>query len=197
MGPARNRAAAEAGVEMSSEDPSLEIAPDSVSPAPLPRVVIDTRVEVGVEELRLLLFGDGSELAGRFSRLVGRSSVQTGRWEAAAGSSGRCWERVTQYQAAKTALVKAHWATESQRLLATHDGYVVDVRTSTPDVPYGDSFATLLRYQLTSQGRHSSNLVISWDLSWSGRPPMVSSMVTAGAARGIQSHFDALVELLQ
>eukprot|EP00966_Prymnesium_polylepis_P258487 5970805-Prymnesium_polylepis.1 len=170
-----------------------------------------------VRSLVGLLFTERSPFTGTFMERVGRSNITVGEW-ACEGSS--C-VRTVSYVGKKAGVVPEHDAIEEQHLKRLPGGEcVVNVRTSTPRVPFGNTFVTVVQYSLSDPAAADSGdeqraqvpraaaerkgrpgapaartrVVVSWDLVWRGRPPVVGGMVRSGARQGLKANFDAFAE---
>jgi len=156
-----------------------------------------------IPQLVAVLFTDRSPFPSAFNERVGRSNVTVGEW----ACDGTKCVRTVSYIGEKTALVPEHAATEKQQLRLLPGGEcVVSVRTLTPRVPFGDKFVTVLQYQLASSlpdqapfdstGVEQTQVAVSWDLEWRGRPPAVAGMIRSGAGKGLKANFDAFARVL-
>ena len=151
-----------------------------------------------------------SSFLAHFAQRARRSQMQIGPWlsdERIGRSSDRAELRIISYRAPKSALVRAHGVTEYQRLIVSrargsaHEAsVVVDVCVDTPEVPYGATFRTRLRYVLApSPGVAGGvSLRISWELEWGDGAPtgMQAAMVRNGARGGLRRHFQQFEEAL-
>jgi hypothetical protein len=62
----------------------------------------------------------------------------------------------------KSTMVKANMATEHQTYaVKSGGGYVIGVRTDTPDVPFGSSFQTLVQFKLLPAENKKQTTLVS------------------------------------
>ncbi|KAI9204558.1 uncharacterized protein BJ171DRAFT_618603 [Polychytrium aggregatum] len=85
-------------------------------------------------------------------------------------------------------MVKAKEADVNQKetISTRNEGivYVIDAQSQTPGVPYGDSFALLMRYCITWVTKDSCKLLITGGVKWF-KSPMVKGIIKSAAVKGI------------
>lgn len=161
-------------------------------PAGLEWVLVDEVVNAGVHKLNKLLFDENSNFMQTFTAAKGYTAVSISPWD----DEGK---RDVCYTCPKSALIKSYRATEKQEYtLKSSGGYVVCVRSLTPDAPYGNTFEVLVQFKLTPDiDKRRSHLEISAEMKWLSNPYM-KRMVRNGAKDGLMSTYKLYVsELLK
>jgi hypothetical protein len=64
--------------------------------------------------------------------------------------------------------------------------YVVDIRSQTPGMPYGDTFALVTRYCITWVSRSSCQLLVTCGIEWIKSAGMLKSIIQSNAIKGLQ-----------
>lgn len=86
---------------------------------------------------------------------------------------------------------------DSQTLRSPSDGVcVLDSYVRTPTVPYGDKFATSVRYVVEADaaiGSSNSRLRVSFDTLWIDKRPLVAPAIKRAVAKQMRANF-GLVE---
>jgi len=165
--------------------------------------VLDVTYPVDARTLRSTLFDDKSSFAKAFSKHTGRSNETHGKWRHKQG----CWERDNSYTAARTALVGAHQVLETQWMtIAKHDCCTVDACALTPDVPFGETFVTKVRVCVAPADLDDADgsgcavgarLMVSYELAWVDKPPVLKGAILSGARKGMRRSYDQYTAVLE
>ena len=204
------------GDEAEDEDshaPSPLSAPISFPP-PLANRIVDEVFPVKFRTLRSAMLSTGSELMREQHKRMKYTSVSVSPWmetgnEADARPNleigqrkfdgplkGGVWRTVT-YIMPRSAIMKANNVTETQ--VITHfssRGFILEVDTYTPEVPFGETFRTSILYLVEGREDGATWLSISSACAFTGKRPFIAGQIEAGVRKGTNETFVGLRDLI-
>eukprot|EP00128_Syssomonas_multiformis_P016801 Colp12_sorted_trinity150504_noHs@23483 len=141
-----------------------EHVPPMELPPPLQTELIDMEVPMSVQQLEDTLLNPESEFVKLYCSAMGYKDVKLTPWkEVSHPETGEMVkERLFTYLMPASRFVRANNVNEVQRILK-HEagGLVLEIATSTPDVPFGNCFFTDLQYVLQHVSANTSRLLIT------------------------------------
>eukprot|EP00051_Salpingoeca_urceolata_P011879 m.147676 g.147676 ORF g.147676 m.147676 type:complete len:680 (-) comp17293_c0_seq7:65-2104(-) len=182
-----NRSTSVACEDDDNDDENPELVADL--PPPYQWEMIAEDFKVPIDRLHDVIFGD-NVLMDKFSQAKGYTQYNITPWVDN--------KRQFTYMIPSSRFVKANKATEEQEYKLKRPGqvYVVNVDTTTPDVPYGSDFKTVVQYMLTSPDKGMTRLLISAEVVFS-KSPMIKGMITKAAKSGMQDTFSLFTKVLR
>eukprot|EP00128_Syssomonas_multiformis_P015539 Colp12_sorted_trinity150504_noHs@34777 len=172
------------------EDHVISIQPIT-PPTPLPFELLDMEVGVSVSDLEYILLDPQSGFTTRFCEATGYKNVNTTPWVPPAHpDTDPCIkERVFTYLMPASRIVKANMVTETQRITQKEPGgLVMEVETSTPEVPFGTSFLTHLQYVMQYVSPNTSRLLVTCEARFKKNTYM-KGVIVKGMQSGMMDTF--------
>ena len=77
-------------------------------------------------------------------------------------------------------------ASQKKVLQKDHIAYVVEVRSQTLGMPYGDTFALVTRYCITWVSKSSCQLLVTCGIDWIKSPGIFKGIIQSSAVKGLQ-----------
>ena len=134
-------------------------------------------------------FSLSRSLLPKLYRALGRSQVTIGSWDC---HKGAC-HREVMYMAPGSKRTKGPYMSyDTQTLTSPADGVcVLDSKVRTPTVPYGDKFATAVRYIVAADSvdANNSQLRVSFDTLWLNKRPLVAPAIKRAVAKQMRLNF--------
>lgn len=88
-------------------------------------------------------------------------------------------------------------ATQKKVLQKDHIAYVVEMRSQTLGMPYGDTFALVTRYCITWLSKTSCQLLITCGIDWIKSPGMLKGIIQSNAVKGLQDGLQIEHQILE
>jgi len=102
-----------------------------------------------------------------------------------------------EYLMPKSTFVKANTVSQTTQIKNYNDSCVcIQLRTLTPEVPYGNTFVTWTQILITNTGHNSCHMVCSVEVEFPNGQPMISRQIISGARSGTASYFVLLSEAI-
>eukprot|EP00899_Mesostigma_viride_P022424 jgi/Mesvir1/3366/Mv04260-RA.1 len=176
--------------EKDVEDPAPITIPD-----PLPNLLFDEVLPIGVNRLRHMIFGSESAFYEEFWKTREWKEVEIKPWCQVDGQKKRelCYIMpLTNPMGPKEAQ-----CFQSETYTVWEDGgYVVDVYATTPHVPYGGCFHTILQFLVAHEKNGSARIRASLDVVFT-KSTMMKSLIRSGTLDGVQATYRTFIELLR
>lgn len=161
---------------------------------PLQFTILQYRVDTQVDALHELIFTQHSEFIQAFYQEKKFSEINIGEWAEAEGGSR---QRTVTYVMPKTLVLPRGHATQTQTCIVSNPGsmYVIDLITSVPEMPYGESYNTQVRFQLSGDGEQSI-LQISFCLNFL-RNVVGKKMMRSRSKDMMKENYELFMRVLQ
>eukprot|EP00123_Amoebidium_parasiticum_P017065 comp23695_c0_seq2/m.40698 comp23695_c0_seq2/g.40698 ORF comp23695_c0_seq2/g.40698 comp23695_c0_seq2/m.40698 type:complete len:531 (-) comp23695_c0_seq2:35-1627(-) len=194
--------------ESSGDEPADEDEGDPQGTSPigaqeqLSIPIVDEVFPCSVTMLRRIIYSKESPFTAKLNSKRGLTEYQATDWavppaDGAAGGESQLAQRKTEYMMPPSSIVKATKAYETQRFtLHEAGGYVLDIETSTPDVPYGGCFTVKVRHVLTRIEAKKCRLQVSAQVVFS-KSTMMRGMIESGTQKGVSQTYSDYVEVLR
>ncbi|KJE91721.1 hypothetical protein CAOG_02816 [Capsaspora owczarzaki ATCC 30864] len=156
--------------------------------------LVDETFQIPVTRLYTLLFSDESNFLPSLYQRENYENVSIEKW--APGENGQQTRKIVyikplppQPMAPKTAkCIETQVEAKNEKAIK-----VVEVTTSTPEVPQGTTFLTLLRYCMTSESPRSCKLTVTFEVKFV-KSSLVKGMIKKSTVEGVKLTFKAFVE---
>ncbi|GMI08495.1 hypothetical protein TrLO_g4669 [Triparma laevis f. longispina] len=178
-------------------------------PLPLSNSLIDEIVPFGYKRVRRALLCKESKFMKEHWERRGVKDVEEGEWRFMKGEEEEIGEdvqigspeynvdipdsltgkshalRTISYTMPKTSIVKANKVTEYWKLtFHSTSGFIVEVSTLTPHVPFGSSFTTNVLYCIEKRSVESTWVSISSCVKFKGKRPFIAGQIEGGEGDG-------------
>ena len=199
-----------------SEEEGRQDAPIEF-PAPLEVQIVDTLVPAGFRRVRKAILTN-SEFGKAYYASLNDTSLEIGDWGVVGGGGddnkfcstigdptydgpfpvGTSVQRVIKYIMPKSALVSASGVVCRQTLtMFSSRAFVVFSRTSTPEVPFGKTFETVVQMIFECRAGNTTWVSLSSEVQFIGSKPFVYAQIERGAKSGTTEAMNALANLLK
>ncbi|GMI11608.1 hypothetical protein TrVE_jg8568 [Triparma verrucosa] len=199
--------------------PVPHVSPEKVNvplnfPEPRANELVDKVVDYGFKRVRRALTSSGSDFMKAHYGNMKYKDVRVTGWrmgevefellgspewgfEGGGGEGGPLAERTVEYVMPKSIMVKANRVRECWRLmLYEENGFVVEIVTETPEVPFGGSFTTNVRICVEGRGRKCW-VGVSSEAVFGGRRPIVAGQIENGVRKGTKGCYKKMMELME
>eukprot|EP01134_Creolimax_fragrantissima_P001769 CFRG1769T1 len=179
---------------------SLVYSPTEAAPIEEPESLtyqlVDETLPCSVTKLRELIIDD--EKQRFFSRFAQHRKYQDLIVDGWTTNEAELRSRRVQYLMQATSLVKANTATETQVItMDTPGGFVIDLVSTTPDVPFGGSFNISIQILANRIDDGSSHLRVSGAVIWLKNIGFMKKAVENGSKSGIKDTYEEWCMILK
>jgi hypothetical protein len=188
-------------------------------PLHLKNTCVDSCVPAGYKRVRRAILGHGSVFLDAFYQSQGFTEVKVGPWQHEGSSTiditDVTWDsaigdpdfngplpgsvsRTIVYIMPKTAMVKANRVEQVWTLSGLSPrSFVLTQRTSTPEVPFGETFVSNTQYLCERRGANETWLGLSSEAEFLGKRPFVAGQIEGGVKSGTTDFMEALADMLK
>eukprot|EP01134_Creolimax_fragrantissima_P004048 CFRG4048T1 len=187
------------GPDLCGEDEGDAAGTVAPAPADIPphhaNLLIQEKIPCSLTKLNRLVFGEGSAFVAALHAQRNYTEINMTSWELLEDSTGE--KKVLEYIMPASGIVKANRVTETFRRTSPVPGLiVVEVEVQTPEVPYGSSFSSELRYIMTCVDPTSSSISVSGNVNFV-KSTMMARAIENGAGKGFKQAMTEMIETIQ